>query len=150
MPPAPRPLRHRGFLAGAALVALFAAASLLAPVLAPEDPHAVAGGGGATLEGPSVSHPRGPGARRRPPRDHAPSPSAERRRPAARGGDDRRRRQHGGRGRALLPRSRRAVADDLVGGDARRRPDVPRDRPLGGRLPRGGPPPGRTWRQPAR
>src|SRR5438876_367028 len=59
MPPAPRPLRHRGFLAGAALVALFAAASLLAPVLAPEDPHAVAGGGGATLEGPSVSHPLG-------------------------------------------------------------------------------------------
>src|SRR2546429_9940564 len=59
MPPAPRPLRHRGFLAGAALVALFAAASLLAPVLAPEDPRAVAGGGGATLEGPSVSHPLG-------------------------------------------------------------------------------------------
>src|SRR5207247_6402554 len=59
MPPAPRPLRHRGFRAGAALVALFAAASLLAPVLAPEDPHAVAGGGGATLEGPSVSHPLG-------------------------------------------------------------------------------------------
>src|SRR5438094_186548 len=59
MPPPPRPLRHRGFLAGAALVALFAAASLLAPVLAPEDPHAVAGGGDATLEGPSVSHPLG-------------------------------------------------------------------------------------------
>src|SRR2546428_10739321 len=59
MPPARRPLRHRGFLAGAVLVALFAAASLLAPVLAPEDPHAVAGGGGATLEGPSVSHPLG-------------------------------------------------------------------------------------------
>src|SRR5207245_1476506 len=59
MPPARRPLRHRGFLAGAVLVALFAAASLLAPVLAPADPHAVASGGGATLEGPTASHPLG-------------------------------------------------------------------------------------------
>jgi len=47
MPSARRPLRHRGFVFGAVLVALFAAASLLAPVLAPEDPHAVAAGGGA-------------------------------------------------------------------------------------------------------
>src|SRR5439155_241813 len=44
MPPAHRPLRHRGFLAGAVLVSVFAAASLLAPVLAPQDPHAVASG----------------------------------------------------------------------------------------------------------
>jgi peptide/nickel transport system permease protein len=40
-------------------VALFAAASAAAPVLAPEDPHAVAAGGGATLERPSVAHPLG-------------------------------------------------------------------------------------------
>jgi len=59
MPPAHRPLRHRGFLAGAVLVSVFAAASLLAPVLAPQDPHAVASGGGATLEGPTVGHPLG-------------------------------------------------------------------------------------------
>src|SRR5256886_10139785 len=59
MPPARRPLRHRGFLAGAVLVSVFAAASLLAPVLAPQDPHAVASGGGATLEGPTVGHPLG-------------------------------------------------------------------------------------------
>ena len=59
MPSARRPLSHHGFLAGAILVALFAGAALLAPVLAPEDPHAVASGGGATLEGPTVSHPLG-------------------------------------------------------------------------------------------
>src|SRR5262249_30612899 len=59
MPSGPRPLRHRGFVAGAVLVAFFAAASLLAPVLAPEDPHAVAAGGGATLEPPTRSHPLG-------------------------------------------------------------------------------------------
>ena len=46
-------------MAGAVLVALFASASLLAPVLAPEDPHAVAAGGGATLEPPTRSHPLG-------------------------------------------------------------------------------------------
>src|SRR5258708_36601144 len=59
MPPAHRPLRHRGSLAGAVLVSVFAAASLLAPVLAPEDPHAVARGGGATLERPTAGHPLG-------------------------------------------------------------------------------------------
>src|SRR5467141_3208893 len=59
MSPTHRPLRHRGFLAGAVLVSVFAAASLLAPVLAPEDPHAVASGGGATLERPTAGHPLG-------------------------------------------------------------------------------------------
>src|SRR5881296_3686012 len=59
MPSARRPLRHHGIVAGAFLVGLFAAASLLAPVLAPEDPHAVASGGGATLERPTASHPLG-------------------------------------------------------------------------------------------
>src|SRR5437660_12455116 len=59
MPPAHRPRRHRGFLAGAVLVSVFAAASLLAPVLAPQDPHALASGGGATLERPTVGHPLG-------------------------------------------------------------------------------------------
>jgi len=59
MPSARRPLSHHGFLAGAILVALFAGAALLAPVLAPEDPHVVASGGGATLEGPTASHPLG-------------------------------------------------------------------------------------------
>src|SRR5207247_11409729 len=59
MPAARRPLSHHGFLAGAILVALFAGAALLAPVLAPQDPHAVASGGGATLEGPTVGHPLG-------------------------------------------------------------------------------------------
>src|ERR671923_105410 len=54
MPSARRPLRHHGFVAGAVLVALFAAASLLAPVLAPEDPHTVAGGGGAVFERPGL------------------------------------------------------------------------------------------------
>src|SRR5919108_823376 len=59
MPSARRPLSHHGFVAGAILVAIFAGAALLAPVLAPEDPHAVASGGGATLERPTVSHPLG-------------------------------------------------------------------------------------------
>ncbi|HEY3098971.1 MAG TPA: ABC transporter permease [Methylomirabilota bacterium] len=59
MPSARRPLSHHGFVAGAILVALFAGAALLAPVLAPEDPHAVASGGGATLERPTASHPLG-------------------------------------------------------------------------------------------
>src|SRR5260370_24985743 len=59
MPPRLRPLRHRGFLAGAVLGSVFAAASLLAPVLAPEDPHAVASGGGATLDSPTAGHPLG-------------------------------------------------------------------------------------------
>ena len=59
MPSVRRPLRHGGFVAGAVLVLLFAAASLLAPVLAPEDPHTVAAGGGATLERPTPGHPLG-------------------------------------------------------------------------------------------
>ncbi|HEV8586063.1 MAG TPA: ABC transporter permease [Methylomirabilota bacterium] len=58
MPLARKPLRHHGFVAGAALVALFATASLLAPVLAPEDPQAVAAGG-PTLQPPSRAHPLG-------------------------------------------------------------------------------------------
>lgn len=49
--------RHRGLLAGAVLVALFALASLLAPVLAPEDPHDLAAG--VTLDRPSSTHPMG-------------------------------------------------------------------------------------------
>ena len=53
----PDPRRHRGFLAGAALVALFALAALLAPVLAPQDPHDLAAG--ATLERPGPAHPLG-------------------------------------------------------------------------------------------
>jgi ABC-type dipeptide/oligopeptide/nickel transport system permease subunit len=53
----PDPRRHRGFLAGAALVALFALASVLAPVLAPEDPHDLAAG--ATLAAPGLAHPMG-------------------------------------------------------------------------------------------
>ena len=59
MPRGPRPLRHRGFLAGAALVTLFATASLLAPLLAPDDPHAVAAGAGVTLDRPTAAHPLG-------------------------------------------------------------------------------------------
>src|SRR5213082_565119 len=47
------------YVLGNLLVELFAAATLLAPVLAPEDPHAVASGGGATLERPTASHPLG-------------------------------------------------------------------------------------------
>jgi ABC-type dipeptide/oligopeptide/nickel transport system permease subunit len=53
------PRRHRGFLAGAGLVALFALLSVLAPLLAPHDPHDVASGSGATLEPPGRSHPFG-------------------------------------------------------------------------------------------
>jgi len=55
----PSALRHRGFLAGLALVALLASAALLAPLLAPHDPWQVAAGVGATLEGPSRAHPLG-------------------------------------------------------------------------------------------
>jgi peptide/nickel transport system permease protein len=59
MPPARKPLRHRGLLAGGALVLLFVAASALAPALAPEDPHLIAAGSAATLERPSAAHPLG-------------------------------------------------------------------------------------------
>lgn len=54
---APDPRRHRGLLAGAGLVALFALASLLAPVLAPADPHDLAAA--VTLDRPSPAHPMG-------------------------------------------------------------------------------------------
>ena len=57
--PRPDALRHRGFLAGAALFAVFAAASLGAPWLATHDPLDVAAGAGATLERPSAAHPFG-------------------------------------------------------------------------------------------
>jgi peptide/nickel transport system permease protein len=57
--PRPRPRRHRGLLCGAGLVVAFALASLLAPLLAPHDPQAVAGGVGATLERPTAAHPLG-------------------------------------------------------------------------------------------
>ncbi|HEU5321201.1 MAG TPA: ABC transporter permease [Methylomirabilota bacterium] len=59
MPARPSPLRHRGFLVGAALVGLFAAACLLAPWLAPHDPLDVAAGAGPTLERPTPAHPLG-------------------------------------------------------------------------------------------
>lgn len=49
--------RHRGLLAGAALVAVFVLASLLAPVLAPQDPHGLAAGD--TLAPPGAAHPMG-------------------------------------------------------------------------------------------
>jgi ABC-type dipeptide/oligopeptide/nickel transport system permease subunit len=52
--------RHRGFLAGAGLVLVLAGASLLAPVLAPHDPLAVAPGAGSeTLQRPTAAHPFG-------------------------------------------------------------------------------------------
>jgi ABC-type dipeptide/oligopeptide/nickel transport system permease subunit len=47
---------HRGFVAGATLLALFAGLALAAPWLAPRDPLAVAEAGGATLERPSSAH----------------------------------------------------------------------------------------------
>ena len=50
--------RHRGFLVGAALLLVFAAATLLAPLLAPYDPHEM-GAGAATLERPQRAHPFG-------------------------------------------------------------------------------------------
>jgi peptide/nickel transport system permease protein len=53
----PDVLRHRGFLAGALLVTLFVLGSLLAPVLAPQDPHDLAAG--STLDRPSPAHPMG-------------------------------------------------------------------------------------------
>jgi peptide/nickel transport system permease protein len=53
----PSPLRHRGFLAGAALVLLFALVSVLAPALAPHDPGALASA--STLAPPMPAHPLG-------------------------------------------------------------------------------------------
>jgi ABC-type dipeptide/oligopeptide/nickel transport system permease subunit len=53
----PSALRHRGFLTGVALVALFALVSLLAPALAPYDPTALAGA--TTLARPGGAHPLG-------------------------------------------------------------------------------------------
>src|SRR5256712_12494233 len=55
----PSALRHRGFLAGLALVALLAGAALLAPALAPQGPLQVGAGSGATSEGRSRVHPLG-------------------------------------------------------------------------------------------
>lgn len=51
--------RHRGILAGGALLLVLVGATALAPVLAPHDPLEVAGGGGATLERPGAAHPFG-------------------------------------------------------------------------------------------
>ncbi len=56
--------------------------------------------------------------------------------PDHRRGHHRRRQQHDRRGRALVPRPRRPVPHDLLGQHARRRPDLPRLRPLGRLLPR--------------
>jgi ABC-type dipeptide/oligopeptide/nickel transport system permease subunit len=51
------PLRHRGFLIGAALVAVFACSALLAPWLAPADPlHVPTGLAAASLLPPGASH----------------------------------------------------------------------------------------------
>lgn len=57
--PTPELLRHRGLMVGIALLILFVAGSLLAPWLAPHDPHIVATGIGATLERPAAAHPFG-------------------------------------------------------------------------------------------
>lgn len=57
--PRPDPWRHRGFLVGSGLLAVFVAAVVLAPLLAPHDPHAVAAGAAATLEAPKGAHPFG-------------------------------------------------------------------------------------------
>jgi len=54
--PRPEALRHRGLLIGALLLIVFALVATLAPWLAPADPHAVASGGGATLERPGAGH----------------------------------------------------------------------------------------------
>ncbi len=51
--------RHRGILAGGSLLLVLAGAAALAPVLAPHDPLEVAGGGGTTLDRPTVAHPFG-------------------------------------------------------------------------------------------
>lgn len=51
------PFRHHGIQVGGALVALFIAASLLAPLLAPSDPHAIPTGlAAASLLPPGPSH----------------------------------------------------------------------------------------------
>jgi len=51
--------RYRGIFAGGGLLLVLAGAAALAPVLAPHDPLEVAGGGGTTLERPTVAHPFG-------------------------------------------------------------------------------------------
>ncbi len=59
MPP-PSSRRHRGLVAGAALVAVFAVAALFAPLLAPHDPLAIADASTpVALQPPSVRHPLG-------------------------------------------------------------------------------------------
>ena len=57
--PRPDPWRHRGFLVGGGLLAVFVAAVALAPLIAPHDPRAVAEGAAATLEAPRGAHPFG-------------------------------------------------------------------------------------------
>ena len=54
--PRPEALRHRGLIAGGLLLATFVVVAVLAPWLAPADPHAVAAGSGATLEPPGRGH----------------------------------------------------------------------------------------------
>ena len=58
--------------------------------------------------------------------------------------------QHDRGGRSLVPGPRRPVADAVLGRAPGRRPDVPRHRPLGGRVPRPGPAPRRPRGQPPR
>ena len=59
MPP-PSSLRHRGLLAGTALLVVFAAAAVLAPLLAPHDPLAVADRSAPiALQPPTTRHPLG-------------------------------------------------------------------------------------------
>ncbi len=57
--PKPEALRHRGLLIGALLLVVFTLVAALAPWLAPADPHAVAAGGGTTLDPPGTTHPFG-------------------------------------------------------------------------------------------
>src|SRR5712691_1984656 len=52
-------VRHRGIVAGAALLFVLATVAALAPVLAPHDPLEIAGAGGVTLERPTATHPFG-------------------------------------------------------------------------------------------
>lgn len=51
--------RHRGIVAGGALLVALTAAAVFAPVLAPHDPLEIAAGGGMTLERPTAAHPFG-------------------------------------------------------------------------------------------
>jgi ABC-type dipeptide/oligopeptide/nickel transport system permease subunit len=51
--------RHRGIVAGGALLVVLGGAAALAPILAPHDPLEIAPGGGPTLERPTTAHPFG-------------------------------------------------------------------------------------------